>query len=519
LGSLHPSDRGRGLEDLFFFAREICGFKDLAEKTHRPITEQITERLIGQKANAAIIIPRDHFKSSIGQATCLWLFTRRAIMERDYEWRTMIDTSTLDLSTKHVAWLKTQFAGNTAYRTLYGDFYGRGWNFNDKEIFVKQRTKERFHKEPNFRASGIKAESIGLHFDFHWYDDIVSERNYGTKTMRQKAIDHYIASLQLLDPNGVILYTATRWHDGDLTGWLMKREAENEAARETDEEAAGRRMTFYVRSAIGSDGEALFPERWSLKKLKIKKASISGFAWQSQWMNDPVIPEYAIPFDHATLYRPRRSFPDKLRLKVATIDPAFKEEDRASGDYSVIVVGGFDRFNHWWGIDIRMGFWTATQFIDQLFDVYFAWRPDIFKIERKHTSWMDLALRRACVETGVNLPYTWIERDARSKEIRFQNLEPMFTRKQVTFAEEIAENVKAELEEELERVGTSVHDDILDALSDQFGERSPITRPDSSPVEVETFPSSRPTVVSGVRPSGDLGYIPGMMQMNDEEIN
>lgn len=512
----HPSGRDAGLQDLFYFAKEICGFKDLSEGTHRPITEEIQERLIGKKQNCAIIIPRDHFKSSIGEATCLWMFTRKALLEEDFEYRTMVDTSTLDLSTKHLSWLRSQFQGNQVYRDLYGDFYGRGWNFNEKEIYVKQRTKHRFHKEPNFRASGIRAESIGLHFDFHWYDDIVSERNYGTKGMRQKAIDHYGASLQLLDPDGVILYTATRWHDGDLTGWLLKRERENEELAATDPQAVGRRMTFYIRQAINDKGEALFPERWPLQKLKIKKSSISNYSWQSQWMNDPVLPEYSIPFDHATLYRPRRSFPERLRLKVATVDPAFKEEDRASGDYSVIIVGGFDRFNHWWGIDVRIGFWTATQFIDQLFDVYFAWRPDIFKIERKHTSWMDLALRRACVETGVNLPYTWIERDTRSKEVRFQNLEPMFVKKQVTFADEIPNNVKSELEEELERVGVSAHDDILDALSDQFGARSPITRPENEdPSEVTTFPTYE-RGYAAARPSGDLGYIPGMMQMNDD---
>ncbi len=507
--SFHPSGSQAGLDDLFYFAKVVAGFKDLSERTHRPITEEIQDRLVNKKQNSAIVIPRDHFKSSIGQATCLWLFTRKALLEDNVEWRTMIDTSTLDLATKHLLWLKSQFAGNETYRSMYGEFYGRGWHFNEKEIFVKQRIKKRFHKEPNFRASGISAESIGLHFDFHWYDDIVSQRNYGTKTMRQKAIDHYISSLQLLDPDGVILYTATRWHDGDLTGWLMKRERENEAL----EGGVGRRMTFYVRKAI-EDGEPLFPERWSAEKLKIKKSSISNFAWQSQWLNDPVLPEYSIPFDHATLYRPRRTFPERLRIKVATVDPAFKEEDRASGDYSVILVGGVDRFNHWWGIDIRMGFWTATQFIDQLFEVYFAWRPDIFKIERKHTSWMDLALRRACVETKINLPYMWIDRDARPKEVRFQNLEPMFVRKQVTFAEEIAEHVKIELEEELERVGVSAHDDILDALSDQFA-HSPITRPGADPSEVDTFPGKEGPG-RAVLPTGPGGYIPGMMQMTDD---
>jgi len=471
-----------GLSSLFYFAKNICGFTDLSEGTHEPICKVIQAALLRDKKRAGIIIPRDCFKTSIGLAAILWIFTRQAVLYGNRDWRTLVDTGILELSKKHIHWIGSQLKGNTLYRSLYGNFLdvNKGARFSSREIYVSGRTK---HKEPNFVASSVKSEVTGLHFDLQWYDDIIGERNHHTPHLRSKAWEHYQASQALLDPQGMVLYTATRWHDGDVTGRLLKRDAD-----EIDKQ-----WTFYIRSIINPDGSAFFPERYPLDKCESMRRNTSVFLWQSQYMNDPVLKDFAIPFKTDTMYKYRSEFPERLRSKTVTVDPAFKDDAYAAGDYAAMIVGGFDQYMNWWGIDVQLGTWNASQFIDKLFELNLRWQPNIFKIERKFTSFLDYAIRLRSRQNGIILPIQWIDRDLRSKENRFQCLEPMFRNHHIYFAQEIDERTKVEMEDELTRCGFSAHDDFLDALADQFAMVNPVMGTEG---ESPTFPMSMPVATN-----------------------
>lgn len=461
--------RKDALADLYIFAKEVCGFRDLSPKIHGQVCAQITEELVVRKKHTAIVIPRDHFKSSLGVATAAWLFTKEAVEKENYEWRTMIDTATLTLSTKHLGFLQRLFAGSPVYRETFGDFYGTGKGFSNREIYVKQRSAPGIHKEPNFIASAIRAEVTGMHFDFHWYDDLTTERNWSTKHLRQIAISHFYNTLNLLDPHGIILLTATCWHDGDLVGNLRREEEEK---KRNGEPAF---IKIMVRAAMedkdgnpdDEKGEAIFPERWSTELLLKKKASMPRYIWRAQMMNDPSVPEHAIPFNRETLYKPRKAFP-QLKLITVTVDPNFRNEDQVAGDQAAIVVGGFDKNMNWFGLDVRLGAWSASDFIDQLFDVQQTWKPHLFRIEKNFTSFLDYSIKQEGAKRGRMLPIIWIKRDWRAKETRYTSLFSIFSSQRIFFAQEIAPNIKATMEEQLERVGTSKNDDFLDALADQF---------------------------------------------------
>ena len=460
----------RALENLYVFTKDVCEFKDVSPLLHGEICEQITEHLVGRQGNLAIVIPRTMFKSSIGQATVLFMFTREVVMNGNTQFRVLIDTETMILSSKHIAWIGRTMRANQGYRRLFGDFYGKGRGFGQKEIYIKQRSAGGNAKEPNFMASSIGSAVTGLHFDLHWYDDIVGEHNWATKYRRQQVVEHFNHSLDLLEPHGSILYTATPWHDGDNLGVLRKKEKERERSGQK------KFFDFYVRAAMerpdrtpdDENGESIFPERQSTEFLKNKKTNAPKFMWRAQQMCDPSVPDYAIPFDRETMYVSRDKFPQRLRIKIATVDPNFRDLDQVSGDNACIVVGGFDHKMNFWVLDVRMGSWSATGFIDQLFDVYKVWRPNLFRIERKFTSFLEYAIHQRGAQDGLHLPLVWINRDWRSKETRYASLETIFASKRIKFASELSASTKAEIEEELERVGSSTHDDFLDALTDQF---------------------------------------------------
>lgn len=471
----------RALENLYVYAKEVHGLALLSPKLHGELCECIMDAIV-QKHHQAILVPRGFFKSTLGLATVTWLATRKAILENNYEWRTLIDTETMTLSKKHIGWIARAITAKEHVR-LFGEVYKKGRGAGNGEIFYNQRAlRSGIHREPNFMASSQNSERTGLHFDFHWYDDLVGERNWHSSALRQKTVEHFYSSLNLLEPNGLVLYTATPWHDNDLTGTLIRAQAETERKDEK------RFFHIYKRAALEDAernpdevfGVSIFPERFTTEELQEKRRMMERagkrFLWRAQQMIDPCVPEESIPFDRASLYAPRSSFPNHafLRLKTVTVDPNFRDSDRASGDYAAIIVGGFDHHANWWGIDVRMGRWTSEEFIEQLFDVNKTWRPHLFRMEKKFTSHLMSAIKQQESVRNEAIPMTFIERDWRSKEMRFTGLKAIFGSRRIKFASEILETVKDEMEDELSRLGTSAHDDFLDALMDQFTGMNPV---------------------------------------------
>lgn len=509
-----PSKETLALGNLYVYAKEVCGLTLLSPKLHGEMCECIMDALVRNKHNQALLVPRGFFKSSLGLATSVWLSIRKAIIENNYEWRTLIDTETMTLSKKHIGWIARMLTSPEHVR-LFGQFFGRKRGTGNGEIFFNQRAvRGGVTREPNFMASSQKSERTGLHFDFHWYDDLVGERNWHTSALRQKTVEHFYSSLNLLEPGGLVLYTATPWHDNDLTGTLIRAQAETERKDES------RFFHIYKRAALENEkrepdenfGESIFPERFSTDELRAKRVMMERagkrFLWRAQQMIDPCVPEEAIPFDRGTLYAPRSSFPNHafLRLKTVTVDPNFRDADRAGGDYAAIICGGFDHHANWWGIDVRMGRWTSEEFIEQLFDVNRTWRPHMFRMEKKFTSHLMSAIKQQESIRNETIPMTFIERDWRSKEMRYTGLKAIFGSHRIKFADEILETVKDEMEDELSRLGTSAHDDFLDALMDQFTGMNPVVSEMEAEEQYGLMPAS-----GGARqmfgPEEMMGYV------------
>jgi hypothetical protein len=485
-----PTNASRGLNSLLYFAREVCGFSAMSDALHGHLAELIERSITGDGGNVGLIIPRDMLKTSLGLAAVLWAFTRKAKIENDLEFRVLIDSSTLSLSQKSLRWIARTMESNKEYRKLYGDFL-KGKKSGSREIYVAGRDSG-VVKEPNFMASSVRSEIVGLHFDLYWPDDLVTERTYATPHLRNGVTQHFYSNLNLLDPEGVVLYTATTWHDGDLTGTL--RRAEKDAKLKGEKPF----MKMYVRAALEDangtpddvNGASIFPERWTTEQLKKKRVDLPRPNWRAQHMNDPSLPEYAIQFNKSEMYVPRADFPDRLRLKVCTVDPNFREENQAGNDYGCIVVGGFDNKANWWGLDVRMDRWNSDQFLDQLFDVYTHFRPNIILIEQKFTSHLITAIRNRESIRGVHLPIQYMKRDWRAKEMRYVGMAPIFSAGRIRFASEIEARVKVEMEDELERVGSSAHDDFLDALMDQLTVFTPImSETEGNPTWVDGEPA------------------------------
>lgn len=196
--------------DLFLFARDVCGYKDLTWQTHGPIVEG----LMSETKRKLICIPRSCFKSSLGSvAYPIW-----CLMRNPNE-RILIDSELYTNSKNFLREIKAILRTNV-FIELFGDWIGVVWT--EGEIVVKGRTKPL--KEPSIACSGIGAEKTSQHYDRICGDDLSSTQSVNTPELAQKVINHYRLYTSLLEPDGTIVVIGTRYSEADIIGFILENE-------------------------------------------------------------------------------------------------------------------------------------------------------------------------------------------------------------------------------------------------------------------------------------------------------
>jgi hypothetical protein len=151
-------------------------------------------------------------------------------------------------------------------------------------------------KDSTCRAEGLLSVRPGPRADILLADDIVGEQENTTGAMRAKVLTTYWSVVDpilvpdspalrealaadpalglQLDPDGTLpgrrWILGTRWHEDDLYATLI---------------AAG--WPALVRTAIGLDGQALWPDLWSVTKLEAKRGELGTAIFNLQYQNDP----------------------------------------------------------------------------------------------------------------------------------------------------------------------------------------------------------------------------------------
>lgn len=169
------------------------------------------------------------------------------------------------------------------------------------------------------RAVGIGGGITGRGGDLIVLDDIFRGRPEAeSETIRDSTEAWFRGSLLTrLEPGGSVILSSVRWHLDDLHGRL---EAEDgwEAIN---------------LPAIDAEGSSLWPARWPLKALNLKRRGLGEYDWASQYMGSPV-PAGGSVFDgDPASYQ----FPNLDAKELIAVDPATSSSTR--GDFSVIACG------------------------------------------------------------------------------------------------------------------------------------------------------------------------------------
>jgi len=192
-------------------------------------------------------------------------------------------------------------------------------------------------------------------------DPVKNSEEANSEVYREKAWEWYTSTFRTrLEPNGMILVIGTRWHEDDLIGRIVAHQEDADIggrflrvrlpaiAEEPDED-------FPDEDPLGrAPGEALFPERITLKHLEMTQEDVGPYVWGSLYQQRPAPKEGALFSKEWFEVVPGVPSGVKLRKKVRRWDLAATNEKKGEDpDYSVGALVGFGSDGYYYILDIE----------------------------------------------------------------------------------------------------------------------------------------------------------------------
>lgn len=274
-------------------------------------------------------------------------------------------------------------------------------------------------------ALGITGGATGKGAHVLIIDDPIKNRAEAeSPTYRQNIWDAYTNDLYTrLEPGGAVIIMMTRWHRNDLIGRL------DEGTDEDDEDAE--EWTRIRMPAIAEDaddplgrkpGEALWPWRYPVKRLKRIAKAVGRYAWTALYQQRPQPREGGV-FQWNDIDDNRvKSFPDLVRIVVA-VDPS----GGARGDEVGIVVAGKGRDGHCYVLADNSLHASANQWARTVVSAYDKWQADRVAAEKNFGGDMVEATIRTVDATVSYKAVT----ATRGKEVRAEPVSALYEQRMV----------------------------------------------------------------------------------------
>lgn len=238
-------------------------------------------------------------------------------------------------------------------------------------------------------AAGVGGPLTGRGAHILLIDDPIKNREQADNPTERKKIKDWYRSVAYprLMPGGGVLIIQTRWHDDDLSGWLLAQmqEAEKQAAEEGEWPIDADKWEVVTYPAIATKnedyrrkGDALHPPRYPLKALLKIKRAIGERDWSALFQQNPV-PEEGTYFTKDMIRYYEGAAPTGLGI-IAAGDLAISKMDNAN--YTAFCVVGVDEKDDCYVLDVVRGRWDASEIVDQIIAIQRIWHPQLIGLER-----------------------------------------------------------------------------------------------------------------------------------------
>lgn len=445
---------------------------------HRLMADELMAVERGENKRLMIFISPRSTKSLMGS-----VYFPAWCLGRHPHWETMAISYSGELAAAN---------GREVRNTILSDSYRAV--FPHVDLRKDSRAAHRWHTNANgiFVSGGITSGIAGKGAHLAVIDDPLSEQEAYSKAARERVKVWYPGGLRTrLMPSGRIVVISTRWHEDDLSGWLLANSDQpgmdqwrviEIPALLTEDAAFNLNIAREKLVSMGwlpptapviETGKTYWPplqehlemddppglRGWTTEELESTRFNMPPYQWNALYMQRPTAEEGAI-LTRAGWQNWEEKEPPNCHYLLISMDTAYAEKEYA--DYSAYVVWGVFTDKNGQAnlvmLDADHGRWEYPFLRRRANDLNQQWHPDAFLIEKKASGQsliQDLRL------SGVPV-IEYLPAKDRDKVSRAHSVTPMFHAKRVwipkfkTWADEVVE--------ECARFPHGPHDDWVDCV-------------------------------------------------------
>ena len=413
-----------------------CVWPDFVEGSHhRHIADKFNKLATGEINRLIINMPPRHTKSEFASYLLpAWMVGR--------EPRLKIIQAT------HTAELAIRF-GRKAKNLIDREDYGKIFQTTLQED-SKAAGRWETSQGGEYFAAGVGGAITGRGADLLIIDDPHSEQDAMSSKALESAYEWYTSGpRQRLQPGGKIVLVMTRWSTKDLTGMLVKNQAEVKADQ-----------WHVVEFPALLDQGPVWPEYWKQDELEKVKATLPVAKWNAQWMQQPTSEEGAILKREWWRTYEGDDIP-QLHHVIQSYDTAFLKKETA--DYSAITTWGIFYPNEDTGanlilLDAVKGRYEFPELRRLALEQYKYWNPETVIVEAKASGLpLTYELRKMDIPVVNFTPSKGNDKHARVNAVAPLFESGMIWAPEQKFAEEVIEECAA--------FPYGDHDDLVDSTT------------------------------------------------------
>ena len=350
-----------------YVIKDNDGKKIIQAQIHREMNEHVDECRKRGLLRCGILAPWGHGK------------TEQIIISRALQFlgenpnnRIQIVTNTDSNSISRVDSISRYIQDDADFQKVFPSVVpGTKEDWSKHKLIVKRDSKS---KDGSVEAWGITTSGTGSRSDFLLVDDPVDLRNAITNPAMRKQVKDafYNVWSSRLEPNGFVVYIATRWHEDDLTGELLKNKKYSFLVMKVSEDFS------CIECESPFKGKYKIPlwDKWSKEALISKAAEIGNRAFDRGYRQralsdeDRTFPSYQKVFKTGVRWQDivRPEWP-----RVGGMDPF--------GQQVVIFTLAIGPHGMRYPIDVKRGKWGPTRSINELINAYRQHRHQLICVE------------------------------------------------------------------------------------------------------------------------------------------